>query len=105
MSAESAAGGGARDRDLLALPAVLDIAAAHGLKEALLDAGSSSASLIIDGANVERVGTPALQVLLAAARELGGGERRFALTNPSPALRAAFADLGLAAELQRWSTG
>jgi anti-anti-sigma regulatory factor len=72
VSADNAATGGAPDRDVLTLPPVLDIAAAHGLKEALLDAGSSGASLILHGANVERVGTPALQVLLAA-RECGRG--------------------------------
>lgn len=87
----------------LALPAQLDIAALQGLKEELLAAAALEGDLAIDASQVERVGTPAVQLLLAAARAFSGSGRRFALRSASGTLSAAFADLGLAAELREWS--
>ena len=93
----------ARDNDVVALSSVLDLTAAHALKETLVEALSLHASLVVDGANVERVGTPAVQVLLAAFRRPAAGSQHLALREPSPVLCAAFEDLGLAAELASWS--
>lgn len=87
----------------MALPVILDVSAAHALKETLGDAVLSRADVALNGANVESVGTPAVQVLLAAAQTLAGEGRRFALTRPSDALRSAFCDLGLNSTLAQWS--
>lgn len=93
----------ARNPDILALAPVFDITAALPLKDALVEALSLRTGLVLDGANVERVGTPAVQVLLAASRGLAANSQRLVLINPSPVLRGAFDDLGLAAELECWS--
>jgi anti-anti-sigma regulatory factor len=87
----------------LSLPAQLDIGALQGLKEELLAAAALTGALVVDGSQVERAGTPAVQLLCAAALAFSGPDRRFALHSPSETLSAAFADLGLGAELRQWS--
>ena len=90
--------------DAVVLPAVLDLAAAHTLKGTLGETVLCGTHIVLNGMNVERVGTPALQVLLAASRSVAGAGGSFVLQRPSHALRSAFGDLGLAAELARWET-
>lgn len=83
------------------LPAQLDLAALPALRDEI--GGAIGVSLTIDGSDVERVGTPAVQLLLAAAKAVAAEGRSFALRSPSAALAAAFLDLGLASELDCWS--
>jgi anti-anti-sigma regulatory factor len=87
------------------LTPVVDLTAAESLKDALLDACGGTGSVVIDGAAVERIDTPALQILLAAAAVLHSENRVFSLVGPSQALMDAMADLGFAAELDRWRDG
>ena len=49
------------------LPAVLDATAAAGLKSALLAGLGSGQALEVDASDVQRVTTPCLQILVAAA--------------------------------------
>jgi len=91
--------------EMVALAPVLDAAAAHALRDTLLEAVSLRADVVLDGAGVERIGTPAVQVLLAAGRALAAGSRRLVLAKPSRALSGAFEDLGLSVELRSWSEG
>ncbi len=88
---------------VVTLPVMLDVSAAHALKELFVDAASSRADVVLSGVNVERVGTPAVQVLLAAAQTIASEGHRFALTQASDALCAAFSDLGLKSTLEQWS--
>jgi anti-anti-sigma regulatory factor len=92
----------ATNADVLALPAILDLTAAQTLKEILGEATLSRA-VVLNGVGVERVGTPAVQVLLAAAQSAAAEGHAFALTQPSDVLRSAFHDLGLTSTLARWS--
>ncbi len=85
------------------LPAQLDLASLTALKEELTSAATSANSLIVDGSNVERVGTPAIQLILAAAKAFSGEGRQFTLEAPSQPLSAAFDDLGLAEVTRQWS--
>lgn len=85
-----------------ALPSIVDLPAAQALKEILVEELSSGVSVRLDGADVERIGTPAVQVLLAAARTFSAQGRTFVLARPSAVLSAAFADLGLSRELAAW---
>ena len=84
------------------LPATLNLNTAETLKEALIDAISSSGGAFVGGSQVNRVDTPCLQVLLAAGRDVEADGRTFALCNPSDQLRSAFEDIGMSAELDRW---
>lgn len=78
----------------MTLPAVLDLGAAAELKERLL-AFAGVSRLSIDCSAVERVGTPAIQVLLAASRSAAAEGRSVELNAASPVLREALTDLGL----------
>ena len=72
----------------------LDITAAKGLRELLIKASSQDGDVIIDGSSVERIGTPCIQLLIAAEREFRHKSQAFSLTNPSQALCRALDDLG-----------
>lgn len=87
----------------LQLPASLELAALAGIKDDLAAALGRNEALIVEGYGVERVGTPAVQLLLATAAEAAANHLRFILAAPSPALTAAFEDLGLADHLREWS--
>lgn len=86
------------------LPEVLDIGAASSLKEGLIEAGSATDQITVDGGKVERVSTPVVQVLAAAARDFTAEGRSFHLSDASQPLVFAFEDLGLAEDLKRWSS-
>ena len=93
------------DRVEIILPAQLDMAALPSLKEALEAAALSLNPLRIDGSGVERVGTPAIQLLLAAAKAFSSARRGFALEAPSQELSSALDDLGLGFQTCEWSVG
>lgn len=86
------------------LPEILDLGGAETLKHGLVEILGGSEALVIEGGQVERVATPAIQVLLAVARDSTEKSRPFSLRNASAPLTAAFEDLGLAAELNKWSS-
>jgi anti-anti-sigma regulatory factor len=87
--------------DILTLPSALD---PQTLKETFAEMLLTRTDIIVDGAQVVRIGTPAVQVILAAAQTLKSEGRAFVLKQPSNALRSAFVDLGLTSELERWSS-
>ncbi|WP_346891986.1 STAS domain-containing protein [uncultured Roseibium sp.] len=86
------------------LPEVLDIGVAPSLKEGLIEVGSETDQITVDGSKVERVSTPGVQVLAAAARDFAAEGRSFQLRDASQSLVFAFEDLGLAEDLKRWSS-
>lgn len=75
----------------MALPAILDIAAAEGLRDSLLHSVTEDRPLPIDASAVETLTLPCIQVLLAALSYRGG----IAVENPSAEFTLAFEDLGL----------
>lgn len=79
---------------VLALSACLDIAAAEGLLTRLRTALHDGA-VRLDGSQVERVSTPCMQVLAAAATAARQTGVPFQVVSASPALCSAVADLGL----------
>ncbi len=88
--------------EAIILPSFLDLGYAGTLKSALQEAIQQNGCLTINGAAVESVTSPCIQVLLAADKSLSvfGGNLR--LVDASPALESAFADLGLE-QIQAWS--
>jgi anti-anti-sigma regulatory factor len=89
----------AAEGGVVELPAVLDALAADELLGLLRGCAGAA---VLDAVSVERVSTNAVQVLIAASREGAPAEPRFHLRNPSPALVAGFAELGLAEHLESW---
>jgi chemotaxis protein CheX len=87
------------DGNTVTLAPTLDAQAAEDLLGQLRDRVLAGLPVAVAGAAVERVATPALQVLVAAAREAKGRRVPFRLTSPSDCLADAIASLGLQAEL------
>ena len=78
----------------VALPAVVDLDALDGVRDQLLDAVDSGA-VTVDGANVERLSTNALIMLISAAEAARRNSYSFALEKASPQMLNAIDRLGL----------
>jgi len=87
----------------LKLPAVLDLLAAEGLREAIRETAVLGGRLEIDAAQVERMSTPCIQVLVAGGRALNAAGVVPLIDQPSDAFMNGFYDLGLALELADWT--
>lgn len=79
----------------LALPARLDSTAAGSLTGDILDL--AGAPLDLDAAEVTHIGTPGLQVLLAAARSWREANIPLSFSNAAPAVGKQLSALGLSA--------
>ena len=89
----------------IALPPVLDAAAASILLAQLRAATDPPSRLVLDASHVDEIGTPAIQVIEAAARHLERAGFALGFALPSDAFCAAYADLGMfAALMQRLAT-
>lgn len=77
------------------LDAVLDLRAADGLRQRLLELLSENEAICLNASRVKRVSTACVQVIAAftiAARQSG---RQVTITSTSPAFAAGFTSLGL----------
>ena len=85
------------------LPGVVDLPSSAELRDILLDAlaRDSAADVVLKAGGVERLSTACVQVILAATAGFKGAARRFEVETPSNAVTEAFAQLGLAADLQK----
>ena len=81
---------------------VLDIRAAAPLRDGLQTALKRGKPVVLDAAQVDRLSTPCIQVLLAAGKSAEAGSCRIQLAQVSDAFVAAFSDLGLFAALMSW---
>lgn len=77
----------------LALPARLDLPSAKPLAEDIL--AHKGEDLTLEAGNVTHLGTPGLQVLLAAVRSWKSDDRQLSLSNPTEALSDQLATMGL----------
>lgn len=85
------------------LPGVVDLPASAELRDILLDAlaRDTAADVVVKAGGVERISTACVQVMLTAGDGFGGAARRFEVDAPSRAVTETFAQLGLAADLQK----
>lgn len=84
------------------LPARLDVPAAEALLAELLEQRGSDADLVVEGGGVGLIDTPAIQILIGAARDQASRDRAFTLNDPSAAIREAMELMGLEDELATW---
>ena len=73
------------------------------LRAVLLQETRAGTTVRLEAAAVDKVSTPCVQLLLAAADYITRREARFVLAKPSEALVEAFSDLGLFATLMTWN--
>jgi anti-anti-sigma regulatory factor len=85
--------------DVIALPPMLEGQSAEDLTRRLADRLSAGLPLMIDGQLVDRIATPCVQVLIAAARTARSRRLPFSLQAPSAALTDTLVQLGLQHEL------
>ena len=85
------------------LGSVLDIRAAEPLKDVLRKALSKGKPLAVDVASIERMSTPCIQILIAAATSMKEADTAFTLLSPSDAFIDSFNELGLFPVLKQWS--
>lgn len=90
-------------KDTVVLAGCLDFSGVNKLAADLLDTHTDLPMLQINAADVEQIGTPAVQVLLSAARQVVAEGRRFVVINETEAFREAFDDLGLSEQVEEWS--
>ena len=87
---------------IVSLPPILDMPAAIELKAALEAALAGGSAVQIEAGDVQRVATPALQVLIAAATSFGERGTSFAFGACAPAFTDAVSTLGLGMALGIW---
>lgn len=88
----------------VALPAVIDLDALDGIRDGLIDAIEEGPVTVTANA-VERVSTNALFMLISAAETARRNHFDFAIEQPSAALTAAIARLGLDAQFSGMMRG
>jgi len=86
------------------LEARLDTCAAEALHAELLDKRNNTGGLTINASDVTLIDTPAIQVLLATAKDLASKEEVFHLKDSSEVVGEAMALLGLSNEFEQWSS-
>lgn len=91
--------------DVLLLSGCLDFSSVQKLAADLLDTDTELSAVQINAAEVEQIGTPAVQVLLAAAQQIASEGREFVVVDETDTFRHAFEDLGLTDQVTQWSNG
>lgn len=88
---------------ILDLPDDLELPAAPILVESLREAFSHYPSVIVMAEAVQRIGTAAVQALVAASHHATTTGQRFVIANPSDVMTDICSDLGLGPWLDEWS--
>ncbi|MGJ4891869.1 STAS domain-containing protein [Bradyrhizobium sp. HKCCYLRH3099] len=83
------------------LPQMLDLTQASQLRDEMVRLASAG-DIVLDASGVERMSTPCVQILLAAARGAGAAHKSFKITQASELFRTAVTELGLGDELDHW---
>ncbi|WP_311982466.1 STAS domain-containing protein [Bradyrhizobium japonicum] len=83
------------------LPSQLDLTSARKLKD---DIGSrlAAGAVVVDAGAVDRLSTPCVQVLVAAALAAASANVPFRIANASEVFRAAVVELGLETQFRNW---
>jgi anti-anti-sigma regulatory factor len=84
------------------LPAECTSQWASAFHESRLQTGQMDGDFLFNAAAVERITTPAVQLLVALARALALEGHSLGITEASEPFRAAIRDLGLGATASQW---
>ncbi|MGB1540132.1 MAG: STAS domain-containing protein [Rickettsiales bacterium] len=87
---------------MVILPSFLDIGSCEDLHRTLSDALTGlNKPLVIEAGEVERITTPAIQLILATGLAAEALSQQCTIGHPSEAMERSFAELGLTAELEK----
>lgn len=86
----------------LSLPAVLDIRSASSFYDEVKAISTAGTNLSVDAKKVEKITTPAIQILLAASAEVCKKKGSFKIQKPSSEMTAAFVIMGLESQFNQW---
>jgi len=90
------------DKAILHLLPILDMSCADELLASLRNGINKSNNFMLDAVEVERISTPCVQVLLAAAFKVEKNGGAFSIINISSGLERGMRDLGLSECLENW---
>ncbi|QDG78902.1 STAS domain-containing protein [Labrenzia sp. PHM005] len=85
------------------LPSCVDFSRVQQLAEDLRAAQLENSNLQIDAGEVDQIGTPAAQVLVAAALQAGSDGQQFEVISQTESFQQVFEDLGLSDQIEQWS--
>jgi len=91
------------DVAIIDLIPILDMAIAEELLMSFRECTSMMKNVTLDSDSVERVSTPCIQVMLAAANEVEKNGGKFTVRNISAGFERGMRDLGLKNYLEIWS--
>ena len=83
---------------------ILGLSDAVSLRDSLLSVMVKGNDLSLDASGVERISTPCIQVIFAAALGVEAAGGQFHIASPSQIVIDAFCDLGMAIPFKRWSS-
>jgi anti-anti-sigma regulatory factor len=91
-----------QDIEKVVLPSVLDIRTAKSFYDEIKAVSKAGANIVINGENVEKITTPAIQVLLASSIAACKKKGSFKVESFSPQLERAFVTIGLESQFNKW---
>ncbi len=78
------------------LPAAVDLSLATEFKEAMVEAAAGRQKIVIEASEVQKIYTPAIQILLSVRNAMEAENGELEIKDPSEAVVSAFEDVGLA---------
>lgn len=91
------------DNVVIGLVSILDMSVADDLLSQLRESVAGHKNLSLNAQNVERLSTPCVQIMLAAATEIENKGGRFTVENASKGFERSMRELGLSDHLKNWS--
>lgn len=84
------------------LPSVLDIRCASAFFNDIKSVSKAGNNLVINAKNLEKITTPAIQVLLVSFAAVSKKKGSFKVINFSPEIEQVFITLGLVSQFNEW---
>ncbi|PIR39292.1 MAG: hypothetical protein COV35_01895 [Alphaproteobacteria bacterium CG11_big_fil_rev_8_21_14_0_20_39_49] len=91
-----------KNSKLLSLPSVLDIRSASSFYDEIKPLSEAGTNLKVNAKDVEKITTPAIQILLASASTVCKKKGSFKIENPSSEMTNAFLVMGLESQFNKW---
>lgn len=89
--------------EVFILPAIVDITYVYDLHKHLSEVAKIKIkTFTLDSSKVEKITTPAIQILLAFFKKLEEKKVKYSLINITEAFEASFNDIGLGNKLEEW---